>query len=516
MAFDLLESGDPKAAALHHGERTMTRGELKAASRRAATFLRKLGLGRGDIVAVWLPDGPVWMQLFFAAAQLGILMVPVSTRFKAREALHVVRTAKARVLIVPQSFLDFDYVGAAHEIKASCITLQHIVEVERFDTFEWGKLKPYSRREGCDTDLLCTFTTSGTTGTPKLAVHTSGGIARHARNVGRHNDIREKDVVLCALPLYGVLGFVQALAALASGAACVLMPVFKAQAAAAAFERHRVTHFFGPDAMMDRVLNAGDYSLATWRRGAFPEYANLGRRVIAQAWEAWGVPLVALYGMSECFAIAATRNHEADASQRGLPGGTPISPEMAFRIADPFSAAVLPDGQRGELQLRGYNVMAGYLHNPKATSQAFTIDGWFKTGDLAYADGGAFCYVARIRDSLRLHGYLVDPAEIESFLAQHPAVEAAQVVGVHLDGEGDVAVAFVRRSATPATEGELIAYCKQGIAGYKVPRRIVAVDSFPQRDGPNGVKILKSVLRDMASEYLQPAGTLSVVGEMTS
>jgi acyl-CoA synthetase (AMP-forming)/AMP-acid ligase II len=516
MAFDLLESGDPKTVALHHGERTFSRGELKAASRRAAAFLRKLGLGRGDIVAVWLPDGPVWMQLFFAAAQLGILMVPVSTRFKQQEALHVIKTSKARVLIVPHTFLDFDYVGAAHEIKASSIALQHIVEVTQFDSFEWSTFKPYSRHEGRDTDLLCTFTTSGTTGTPKLAVHTSGGIARHARNVGRHNDIREKDVVLCALPLYGVLGFVQAMAALASGAACVLMPVFKAQAAAAAIERHRVSHFFGPDAMMDMVLNAGDYSLASWRRGAFPEYASLGQRVIAQAWNRWSVPLVALYGMSECFAIAATRDHESDASQRGMPGGAPISPDMAFRIADPVSGAVLPDGQQGELQLRGYNVMAGYLHNPKATSQAFTMDGWFKTGDLAYADGGAFCYVARIKDSLRLRGYLVDPTEIELFLAQHPGVAAAQVVGVHLDGEGDVAVAFVRHSTTPATEADLIAYCKQGIAGYKVPRRIVSVDSFPQCDGPNGVKILKSVLREMASDYLQPVQTLSVVGEITS
>ncbi|MFT4063896.1 AMP-binding protein [Paraburkholderia sp.] len=508
MAFDLLESGSPDLVALHHGERTLTRGELAIASRRAASFLRELGLRRGDTVAVWLPDGAVWLQLFFAAAQIGALMIPVSTRFRLQEALHVVKTAKARVLVVPRNFLDFDYVGAANQIKAESGVLQHVIEATGFDEPQWAGFDPYPHWEGRDTDLLCTFMTSGTTGQPKLAAHTAGGIARHARNVGLVSGMQATDVVLCALPLYGVLGFVQTVAALASGAACVLLPVFKAHAAAALIERHRVTHFFGSDAMFDMVLNAGDYSLATWRRGAFPEYAGLGRSVIDKAEAAWGVRLTGLYGMSECFALTALRDPEGDAGQRGMPGGTPISAEIAFRIVDPANDAPLPDRQQGELQLRGYNVMAGYLNNPVATAAAFTADGWFRTGDLAYADGGAFCYVGRIRDSLRLRGYLVDPAEIENFLAQHPGVLSAQVVGVHVEGEGDVAIAFVRGSATPVTEHELLAYCKQGIAGFKIPRRILTVDSFPQRDGPNGVKILKNVLRDMASQCLGLAQTL--------
>lgn len=502
MAFDLLEYGDADLVAAHHGEKTFSRGQLGDASQRAASFLLRLGVRRGDAVAVWLPDGGVWLQLFFAAARLGALMVPVSTRFKRDEALHVVQTAKARVLVVPRRFLDFDYVGAANAIKAVSDTLEHVVEVSQFDGFEWDACEPYSAWDGRDSDLLCAFTTSGTTGKPKLAVHTAAGIARHALNVGRFNDMRVGEAVLCALPLYGVLGFVQAMAALHSGAACVLLPVFKADAAAAAIERHRVSHFFGSDAMMEMVLNAGDFSLASWRRGAFAEYASLGARVIAQAWDLWGVRLTGLYGMSECFAMTALRDPAGDASQRGMPGGAPISSEISFRIVDPVSGVALRDGQQGELQLRGYNVMAGYLNNPVATAEAFTADGWLRTGDLAYADGGTFCYLARLKDSLRLRGYLVDPVEIESFLAQHPGVDAAQVVGVHLEGEGDVAVAFVRDSSTPATEQELLAYCKQGIAGFKVPRRIVSVDSFPQRDGPNGVKILKSALRETALLYL--------------
>lgn len=505
MAFDLLQAGDANATALHHGEKTFTRGDLRAAAQRAASFLHGLGVQRGDTVAVWLPDGGAWLQLFFAAAQLGALMVPISTRFRSEEARHVAEIARARVLVAPQKFLDFDYAGASRKIQACSRTLQHVVEVPEFDGFAWGAQDQYPVWEGRDTDPLCTFTTSGTTGRPKLAVHTAGGIARHAHNVGKFNDMHAGDVALCALPLYGVLGFVQALAALASEAACVLLPVFKADAAAAAIERHRVTHFFGSDAMMEMVLDAGDYSLATWRRGAFAEYASLGQAVIAKAWEAWKVRLTGLYGMSECFAMTAMGDPEADIPQRGMPGGSLISGEMSFRIVDPESGAVLPDGQQGELQLRGYNVMAGYLNDPAATAQVFTADGWFNTGDLACADGDRFRYLARIRDSLRLRGYLVDPVEIENFLARHPGVRAAQVVGVHIEGEGDVAVAFVRNSGTPAAECELIAYCKQGIAGFKIPRRILSVDSFPQQEGPNGTKVLKNVLRKMAAECLESA-----------
>lgn len=508
MTFDLLNAHPGDLPAFHAGAHTATRDELRSAAQRAAAFLHELGLRRGDTLAVWMPDGAVWLQLLFGAAQLGVLMVPVSTRLKLAEAQHVVRTARARVLVVPTRFLDFDYLGAALAIRQSEPTLEHVVDVPPDAGFQWDACAPHPEVSGQDADPLCTFSTSGTTGHPKLAVHTQKGIATHARNAGRVNDIQPGDVMLCALPLYGVLGFVQAFSTLAAGGACVFLPVFKADAAAAAIARHRVTHFFGSDGMFDMVLEARGASLASWRRGSFAEFAGLGRKVIDRAWSDWGLRLSGLYGMSECFAMTAIRDPNADAQVRGLPGGTPISPEIEFRIADPASGLPVAEGAQGELQLRGYNVMSGYLNNPDATAGAFTADGWFRTGDLACAQGNSFCYLARLKDSLRLKGYLVDPTEIEDFLIQHPGVEAAQVVGVNREGEGDVAVAFIRVSSRPAGEAELLAHCKAGIAGFKVPRRIVAVDDFPQMNGPNGIKILKNVLRDRAAELLDPV-TLS-------
>ncbi|VTU37876.1 Long-chain-fatty-acid--CoA ligase [Variovorax sp. PBS-H4] len=502
MAFDILDQHPAELPAFHAAGQTATRAELKLAGQRAAAFLNELGLRRGDTVAVWIPDGAIWLQLLFGAAQLGVLMVPVSTRLKLSEAQHIVGTAAARVLVVPEKFLDFDYAGAGRTMQASLAALAHVIEVPAEGGFQWLACEPHREISGRDADALCTFSTSGTTGKPKLAVHTQGGLAAHARNAGQVTEIRPGDTMLCALPLYGVLGFVSAVAALAAGGTCVFLPVFKADAAAAAIERHGVTHFYASDGMFDMVFGAQG-SFATWRRGGFAEFAGLGAKVIDQAWSRWGLRLSGIYGMSECLALMAIRDTAGDARERGMAGGTPISPEMRFRIVDPGTGLPKEDGEQGELQLRGYNVMKGYLNNAASTADAFTSDGWLKTGDLAYAKGNEFFYLARLKDSLRLKGYLVDPTEVEDFLCSHPGVEAAQVVGVHQDGEGDVAVAFVRPSAQPAAESELLAYCKGGIAGFKVPRRIVPIDEFPQSNGPNGVKILKNVLREMAKPYLE-------------
>ncbi|HLI13752.1 MAG TPA: AMP-binding protein [Alphaproteobacteria bacterium] len=500
----------PELPALHIGDFSATRAQLKAQSHRLAGHLARAGFKRGDVLALWLPDGAAWLQFLFAASALGLLIVPVSTRYRALEARHAMEVARAKGLVVATRFLDIDFPSMAREIGESLPQPAQIIEVRNPGEFVPAESQgAEAAMTGRPSDPLCTFSTSGTTGRPKLAVHDQASIARHAANVARRIEIGAGDAMLCALPLYGVLGFVQAFAALAAGAACVLEPVFKAEAAAAAIERHRVTHFYGSDGMLEAVLNVKGHSLATWRRGGFAEYAGLGAALVERTETALGLRLTGVYGSSEGFALLATQMAGDPLEKRALAGGRPVSPDIQFRVVDPDSGRPVADGTPGELQLRGYNVMSGYLNNPIATAEAFTADGWFRTGDLAYGRGADFVFLSRMKDSLRLRGYLVDPGEIEAFLMRHAAVEGAQVVGVNRRGEGDIAVAFVRRNDARLSEEALIAYCRGGIASYKVPRRIVFVEDFPRINGPNGSKIVKHELRARAESLIPDAGNIS-------
>jgi fatty-acyl-CoA synthase len=496
----LAEHGD--RIAIIAGERRLTFHELDAEAARVAAGLQRLGLQRGDALAIWLPNVPEWLALFFAAARLGALAVPVNTRARAFELAHVLRTTRARGVVYLSDFLDIDFPHMLQQAARDQPELEHVVDVAAGGTY--GGLRaaaPLRTPPGQPTDLVCAFSTSGTTGNPKLAAHDQASVAEHSHRVRLAFDLRPGDVLLCALPFSGVFGFNAALGALAAGATCVLEPVFHGADAAALMTRHHVTHLFGSDGMVQAVLDAADVSAGwAWRRGGIANFAGLARQVIERADAMLGARVTGLYGSSECFALMASWSPDDPIERRALAGGVPVSPEIQIRVVDTLNGAVLPDDQPGELQVRGSNVLAGYLNNPQATASARTADGWFRTGDLAMARAGGFVFTARLKDALRLHGYLVDPVEIEEYLTGHPAVAAAQVVGVPgPSGTGELAIAFVRLAPGAAlSETDLIAYCRGRIADYKVPARIIAVEEFPTIQSSNGTKVQKARLREMA------------------
>jgi fatty-acyl-CoA synthase len=477
------------------GERSITYAELDAEAARVAVGLERRGFQRGDALAIWLPNVPEWLTLFFGAARLGVLVVPVNTRARAFELAHVLRTTRARGVAYLSDFLGIDFPGMLRQVAADLpVLIQIDVSTEGID----GGLRDLAY--GQPSDLVCAFSTSGTTGDPKLAAHDQASVALHSRRVAEAFDLRTGDVLLCALPFSGVFGFNAALGALAAGATCVLEPVFHGSEAAELMTRHRVTHLFGSDAMLQSVLDAADASAAwAWRRGGVANFAGLARTVIEGAEAQLGARVTGLYGSSECFALMASWSPDDPINLRFPAGGVPISPDIQIRVVDPVSGAVLADEQPGELQVRGPNVLQGYLNNPEASAGAFTSDGWFRTSDLAMAHAGGFVFMARLKDTLRLRGYLVDPAEIEEYLASHPAVAGAQVVGVP-GATGEQAVAFVQPAPRAApSEAELIAYCRGRIADYKVPARVVVIDEFPTVQSANGTKIQKARLRELAA-----------------
>ena len=454
--------------------------ELAARVPRVAGGLAALGLRRGDVLALWLPNLPEWLLLYLAATSLGVAVAAVNTRYRAVEVGHVLRASRARAIAYLPGFKAIDFEGILRDSgEQPEIVLEHLPDG---DPVAGG---------GEPDDLAILFTTSGTTASPKLAAHTRRSVELHAANVAQAFDIRPGDVVLGALPLAGTFGFSGVMGALAGGVAVALQPVFDADEAAAALSELGVTHFNGSDAMLkatldSRRLRAGELR---WRSGGFASFTGLAAELVRRGDEL-GVNLHGLYGSSECFALMASWSPADRPELRRLAGGRPL-PGIEVRIVE------------GELQVRGYNVMSGYLYNEDATARAFTEDGWFRTGDAVHPQDDGFAYLARMGDALRLRGYLVDPAEIEEHLGRHPAVELAQVVGVPVAGEGDVPVAFVRlRSGVRASEQELAEHCRRSIAGFKVPRRVVLVEDFPVTAGPNGVKIQKAKLREQAASLL--------------
>ena len=534
-----ITGGDDTPAFVENGN-AVTRAQLRAASESAARGLAALGFKRGDALALWLPNGLAWLQLLFAAARLGVLIVPVSTRYKAPEVKHLLEVSRARGIVTAARFLDMDYAAVAHGLKTEVDSLECVIEVDDLASFmtfanEAGTESavpgavpgaephallfglPPAPDDGGD-DLLCCFSTSGTTGFPKLAAHSHASIARHAHYVAQALDMRAGDATLCVLPFFGVFGFMTVLATLSAGAACVSMPVYDAAEAAHAIARHRISHVIGADTMFDAMMRVDDADFSTWRRAVQADFAGLAMPVTQRGSEL-GIAFTGTYGSSECYSLMSFQDFGADVERRAKAGGIPVDPDITVRICDAETGRVLGEGEPGEIQIRGPNVLAEYLSNPEATAKAMTADGWFRSGDLGFREGAGFVYLARMGDSLRLRGYLVSPAEIENCLLQHTGVGGAQVVGAQRPGQGDVAVAYVISAVgqeIQPDEATLIAHCRANMAAYKVPVRIIVIDEFPAINGPNGNKIQKRVLREWAQRDIETADAPSAQAERTT
>jgi fatty-acyl-CoA synthase len=467
------------APALHFGERTITFAELEARAAAVAGGLDAMGIGAGDRVALWLPNCPEWLELHFALARLGALTVAVNTRFRAHEVEDVLVRSEAAAVALWPGFKDVDFEGILAGIDAPARQIR--VGGEEYERL--AAHAPAGDRSWPDAWCVA-FTSSGTTGRPKLVVHAQRGVVAHARAVADGFGYREPGtVVLGMLPLCGVFGYDSALGALAGGAAVVQQAVFGGDEAAALAARHGATHANGSDGMAMRLLAAGPP--LSLREIGFAAFDGPARRVVDVA-DACGITAYMCYGSTEVQALLAHAPADGSPERRALAGGRPVSPETTVRVGDD-----------GELEVRGPSVMAGYLDDDAAP--AFTADGFVRTGDLGELTDDGFLFSSRRGDVLRLGGFLVNPQEIEDFLLEDEAIAAASVVAAEHDG-APRAVAFV---VGEADETRTIERCRAQLASYKVPRRVLVLDELPTTDGPNGRKVQRAQLRRRAAEALQ-------------
>ncbi|WP_119421876.1 AMP-binding protein [Desertibaculum subflavum] len=509
------------APAVIAGGDTMNFARLAAESRRVAGGLARLGIGRGDRVAFWLPNVPAYLTLFFACARLGAIAAAVNTRFKAHEVGDIVGRSGAKALVLWPAFLDIPFLDILAEVPRGALDrLETLIlysepgdkpkvlpPIGRARTVAYADLLRGAELagDGRRGDGVAMFTTSGTTKAPKFVLHAQSSVIDHAADVAPGFTLdRPGAQVLQMLPLCGVFGFTGTMAALQAGAPIHTLPVFDVERAGRILKEFRIGQANATDDMIRRLLDWSNETVPfpDLRFMGFAAFNHTPAEMIAMA-DKRGLALVGLYGMSEVQALFSRQSETAPPAERAKGGGTPVSPKAGVRVRDPESGRLLPAGEAGELEFKAPSLLKEYFGNPEATREAFTDDGWFRSGDLGQLEGdGRFQYLTRMGDVMRLGGFLVAPAEVEDFLQRHPAVEVAQVVAVPT-ADGNRAVGFVTlKPGCAIDEATLLAHAKSGIAGYKVPKRIVALAEMPTTSGPNGVKIQRARLRQMAVELV--------------
>lgn len=501
LATMLTQSAATHAAKpmVHFGDRSFTYAEVDDLSGRVASYLEALGLTRGDKVAVQLPNVPQFIVAYFGILKAGMTMVPINPLLTAPEVAYHLQDSDARMLISYEGFAEASINGAkdAGDLPVYLVGLDGPSTVEGardFDELLKASNTGILRAMSSD-DTAVLLYTSGTTGRPKGAELTHFQLYMNCTVAGEIFGMREDDVSLGVLPLFHVFGLSSVLNVVVRfGATLVLVARFDADSTLDAVARYRCTIFSGVPTMYIALQNADlagrDVSSL---RAACSGGASMPGEIIRAFEEKFsGVVILEGYGLSES---ASTASFNVSAEERKmLSVGKPIW-GVEFKIIgeNGDEQGTGPDA-RGEIAIRGHNVMKGYYKRPDATAEVMQ-DGWFRTGDIGYRDDDGFYFIVdRVKDLIIRGGYNVYPREVEEVLYEHGDVVEAAVVGRPDDRLGEEVVAHValRPDAQAGVEA-LTAHCKERLAAYKYPRSIILHDTLPK--GPSG-KILKRELRE--------------------
>ncbi len=515
-ALEDAASRQPHAEAAVIGGRRLTWAALLDAARRVASGLQKLGIRRGDHVAVCMENSAEWLSLFYGCALIGAVVVPVNTRFKEAELRYCLAQSDAKALVVSDKFLKIDFIAMLRAIcpeidgtlpGASLPQLRQLI-VRGSDVP--SAAVPYSRLEEKPVefdetvepdDVALIQYTSGTTAEPKGVMLTHDNMLRNAANAASRIGIRPADRYFSPRPFYHVAGTTLAiLAALAGGACLVTLPVFDADEALALMSRERCTLISGNDTIFLMVMNhpkRAEYPLSL--RGG---WAAAGIEVMQQAHERLALKdLVYAYGLSEASPNVIMTGHDEKLADR-LSGITRTHPGLELRICEVESGVPQQAGTPGEIQIRGWSVMKGYYNKPAETAKALLPGGWLRTGDLGVLDDrGRLRFIGRAKDIFRVGGENVAPADVEEVLHGHPKVKQAQVIGVPDRRLGEVAAAYVILNEGQKVEPpELIEWCRQRCANFKVPRYLRVIETFDGIGMTGSNKVQKHRLREQAQK----------------
>jgi fatty-acyl-CoA synthase len=507
----------PHRTAVIHGELKRNWAEVAERCRRLASALTRHGIGKGDVVALMSPNAPAALEAHFGVPMAGAVLNALNIRLDAAALAFILDHSEARAILVDVEFAPVIR-DALRRIERKLLVIDiedHLAaDGERIGTITYEALLASGDPEFPDVlppdewDAISVNYTSGTTGNPKGVVYHHRGAYLNAIGNGLVSPLPHHPVFLWTLPMFHCNGWCFPWGITMMAGVHVCLRKFDGSVIHQALRQHGITHLCGAPIVMNMMVNAPEAAL-----GPLPHKVNMltagaaPPAAIIERMEALGITVDHVYGLTEVYGpvtVCARQDEWADLdpadqarllSRQGVVYHT-LEGEM---VADPETLAPVPrDGATiGEVFLRGNTVMKGYLKNPSATEAAFA-GGWFHTGDLAvwHADG----YIEikdRSKDIIISGGENISTIEVEGVLYRHPAVMEAAVVAKPDEKWGETPCAFVNlKPGKSASAEELIAYCRENLAGFKVPRTIV----FAELPKTSTGKVQKFVLRKRAAE----------------
>lgn len=462
-----------------------TWAELNRQVNKMGNALRKLGVQKGVRVAVSLPNSPEYLVTYFAIVKLGAIAVPFNVMFKSAEITYIVNNSEAKVFVTVAGETVNSIMGLRDNIpsieKIVLIGEHELDNVLSFPQILEGESDELELVDCAPDDVVSILYTSGTTGQPKGAMLTHNNFYKQAElNSCYVNLITDQDVSFTGTPFCHIFFVTTVLGPMYKGAAVVTTPRFFPEKALELISEFKVTHFAAVPTMYIYMLqtyleNPQKYNLKAWRN-AQSAGAAMPAEYITKIEESFGVNFCENYGATETSSTATYgRLGHGKVGSIGLPSDT-----WEVIIADQDNQLV-PQGEVGEIVVKGPGLFKGYWKMPEATAEAF-VDGWFHTGDLAREDEDGYLYIIdRKKDMLICGGYNIYPREVEEVLYSHPAIFEVAVVGVPDAAKGEIPKAFITlRPGSEAYEAEIIAFCKERMAAYKAPRVVEFLSELPK------------------------------------
>jgi len=502
------------ASAIEEGEVRLGFDALAGAALDSARAFIAAGIEPGDRVGVWAPNIHEWVLAALGIQSAGGVLVPFSTRMKGAEAAYVLNRSGARIVCTVGEFLGTDYAGMLRGQDLPRLEKTVLLRGEGEGAVGWRQFVADGASVSADTarrrieqgrpdDLSDILFTSGTTGNPK------GVMTAHSQNLRTFETwsatigLRQGDRYLVVNPFSHSFGYKAGwMSCLMRGVTCLPHAVFDVAEVLARIGADSVSVLPGPPALYQSILaspDRGDYDLSSLRlavTGAAPVPVELVHRM----WNDLGFEtVVTAYGLTEVCGLATICRQGDDAETISTTSGCAIDGvEVRCVAAD---GSEVTRGEPGEIVVRGFNVMRGYFEDPQATAETIDGDGWLHTGDVGVMNERGYLRITdRIKDMFIMGGFNCYPAEIENLLFNHEQIAQAAVIGVPDERMGEVGMAFVVPvpGANPDA-AEIVAWCKQNMANYKVPRYVEVVEALPVNASN---KVTKFVLRERAAEIL--------------